>query len=98
MDLSTVHAVVEKIVNSGQVHAPHTLSANIRNRCPDPGFDAQKRKSLRKFFVEGFGRKRTVLVPPDGGRSICACARFVTRTFTAQLAMTTRELREHFLR
>ena len=98
MDLSTVHAVVDKIVNSSQVQTPQTLSSDVRHRCPDPRLDAQKRKSLRKFFVEGFGGKWTVLIPPDGGPVNLRCARFVTRTFTAQLAMTTRELREHFLR
>ena len=98
LNVTAVHAVVEEVVYPSQMQTPHPLSANIPHRCADPRLNAQEGKSLREFLVKGFRRKRTILIPPEGGRSICACARFVTRTFTAHLATTTRELREHFLR
>jgi hypothetical protein len=36
-------------------------------RCADPRFGARTRKSLREILVEGFGRKQTILIPPDIG-------------------------------
>jgi len=99
LDLFTADAVVEEIVNPSEVQPLYPRRTCIGHGNADARLSAQKRKSLREFLIEGFWRKRPVVSSHHvAARSICACARFVTRTFMAQLAMATRELREHFLR
>ena len=67
LDFSTVHSVVEKVMNPGQMQSPHAGSTGIRHRCPDARLDAKKRKSLREILVEGFRRKFTILIPLSDG-------------------------------
>lgn len=47
------------------MHSPYPSGADIQCRCANAGFGAQKRKCLRKFFVECLRGKRAILVPPQ---------------------------------
>jgi len=67
LNVTAVHAVVEEVVYPSQMQTPHPLSANIPHRCANPRLNAQEGKSLREFLVKGFRRKRTILIPPEGG-------------------------------
>ena len=52
-------------MNSREMHSPYASRADIQCWCANAGFSAQKRKRLRKFFVEGLRGKRAILVPPQ---------------------------------
>ena len=97
LNLAMTNTIVEVVVNSREMQAPHGFRPDVQHRCADAGFGAQKRKRLRQFFVQGFRSKRAILIPPQrsAARSICTCARFVTRTFTAYSAVTTGEFRKY---
>ena len=51
-------------MNSREMHALYPFRSDIQCGCANAGFRTQKRKRLRKFFVQGFRSKRAILVPP----------------------------------
>ena len=65
--LLTLDAIVKVVVNSREMHALYPFRSDIQCGCANAGFRAQKRKRLRKFFVQGFRSKRAILVPPESG-------------------------------
>src|SRR5579871_774336 len=98
LDLLTSDAVVEEIVDPSEMQPLHPRSTCIGHWDADARLGAQKRKTSARSSSKASGASGRLSSHHVAARSICACARFVTRTFMAQLAMTTRELREHFLR
>jgi hypothetical protein len=67
LDLFVADTVVQEVMYPSEMQALHPRSTCIRNRHTDAWLDAQKRKSLREFLIEGFWGELAVVVPPPSG-------------------------------
>jgi hypothetical protein len=52
-------------MNSCEVQAPHAFRPDVQSWGANARFGAQERKRPRKCFIEGFGNKRAILIPPQ---------------------------------
>jgi len=79
------------------MHSPYTSRTDIQCWCANVGFSAQKRKRLRKIFVEGLRGKRAILVPPQCS-AINVCLRSLRDpNFHGLSEATTGEPRKHLV-
>ncbi len=60
-----------------------------------PGSTLRREKASASSLSNASGAKGRFWSHHSAARSICACARFVTRTSTAYSAVTTRKLRKY---
>ena len=56
--------VIEVVVNSSKMDAPHARRPCIQCGSANSGLRAQKQESLGELFVQGLGSKGTILLPP----------------------------------
>ena len=75
-------------MNSREMHAPYASRADIQGWCANAGLNAQKRKCLRKFFVQGLRSQKAILVPPQSS-AINVCLRSLCDPNFHRLSATT---------
>ncbi len=77
------------------MHAPYPFRSDIQCGCANAGFRTQKRKRLRKFFVQGLRSKRAILVPPKRSAINVPLRSLGDPNFHGLSAVTTSQPREH---
>ena len=89
------NAIVEVIANSGEVQAPHPRSRRTQDRGTIRGSVLRRTMAFARSSSKASGARSRCSSHHSVARSIWACARLETRTFTAYLAVSTGKLREH---
>jgi hypothetical protein len=94
-DLATAETIVKVVMNSREMHALYPFRLDIQCGCANAGFRTQKRKRLRKFFVQGVRSKRAILVPPKRSAINVPLRSLRDPNFHGLSAVTTSQPREH---
>ena len=94
-NLATAETIVKVVMNSREVHALYPFRADIQCGCANTGFRTQKRKCLRKFFVQGAWSKRAILVPPKRSAINVPLRSLRDSNFHGLSTVTTGQPREH---